>query len=230
MPCRPSSAHRDQADRFFFSSTSSNSASTTFSSGLAPGAAGPAPGPAPGPAAARLRRGARRLLGRLRLVHRLADLHRGLAQPLGGLLQRRRIVALHGRPGRGQRRLGLALLLRADLVAELLQVLARPDGSSRRRGCAVRPSRAAACRSRRWPPPPSPCAGCRLPTARRYAWMRICCSLPVALSRACTETMPLASMSNVTSICGMPRGAGGMPIRSNWPSNLLSAAISRSPW
>ncbi len=42
--------------------------------------------------------------------------------------------------------------------------------------------------------------------------------------------MPLASMSKVTSICGMPRGAGGMPTRSNWPSILLSAAISRSPW
>ena len=42
--------------------------------------------------------------------------------------------------------------------------------------------------------------------------------------------MPLASMSNVTSICGTPRGAGGMPTRSNWPSSLLSAAISRSPW
>ena len=42
--------------------------------------------------------------------------------------------------------------------------------------------------------------------------------------------MPLASMSNVTSICGTPRGAGGMPVRSNLPSSLLSAAISRSPW
>ena len=42
--------------------------------------------------------------------------------------------------------------------------------------------------------------------------------------------MPLASMSKVTSICGTPRGAGGMPTRSNWPSILLSAAISRSPW
>src|SRR5205085_329669 len=62
------------------------------------------------------------------------------------------------------------------------------------------------------------------------AWMRICCSLLVALSFADTLTMPLASMSNVTSICGMPRGAGGIPIRSNWPSSLLSAAISRSPW
>ena len=60
--------------------------------------------------------------------------------------------------------------------------------------------------------------------------MRICCSLPVALSLAETLTMPLASMSKVTSICGTPRGADGMPTRSNWPSSLLSAAISRSPW
>jgi len=42
--------------------------------------------------------------------------------------------------------------------------------------------------------------------------------------------MPLASMSNVTSIWGTPRRAGGMPTRSNWPSSLLSCAISRSPW
>ncbi len=28
----------------------------------------------------------------------------------------------------------------------------------------------------------------------------------------------------------MPRGAGGMPTRSNWPSILLSDAIGRSPW
>ena len=53
--------------------------------------------------------------------------------------------------------------------------------------------------------------------------MRICCSLLVALSFAVTLTMPLASMSKVTSICGTPRGAGGMPTRSNWPSILLSA-------
>jgi hypothetical protein len=32
-----------------------------------------------------------------------------------------------------------------------------------------------------------------------------------ALSFAVTFTMPLASMSKVTSICGMPRGAGGCP-------------------
>src|SRR6266404_1682412 len=41
--------------------------------------------------------------------------------------------------------------------------------------------------------------------------------------------MPFASMSNVTSICGRPRGAGGMSVRLNWPSDLLPPAMSRSP-
>ena len=67
-------------------------------------------------------------------------------------------------------------------------------------------------------------------TGRSTPGCVICCSLPVALSFAETLTMPLASMSKVTSICGTPRGAGGMPTRSNWPSSLLSRAISRSPW
>mmetsp|Transcript_100910 Transcript_100910/g.289646 ORF Transcript_100910/g.289646 Transcript_100910/m.289646 type:complete len:333 (-) Transcript_100910:359-1357(-) len=56
------------------------------------------------------------------------------------------------------------------------------------------------------------------------------CFLPVDLSTAPTFTTPLASMSKETSIWGTPRGAGGRPTRSNWPSSLLSAAISRSPW
>ena len=47
--------------------------------------------------------------------------------------------------------------------------------------------------------------------------MRIFCSLPVPKSLAETWTMPLASMSKVTSTWGMPRGAGGMPTRSNRP-------------
>ena len=42
--------------------------------------------------------------------------------------------------------------------------------------------------------------------------------------------MPLASMSNVTSICGTPRGAGGMPVSVNVPSGLLRYAMSLSPW
>lgn len=29
---------------------------------------------------------------------------------------------------------------------------------------------------------------------------------------------------------GIPLGVGGAPSRLNWPSNLLCAAISRSPW
>ena len=41
--------------------------------------------------------------------------------------------------------------------------------------------------------------------------------------------IPFASMSNATSICGMPRGAGGMPTSWNLPSVLLYAAISDSP-
>ena len=41
--------------------------------------------------------------------------------------------------------------------------------------------------------------------------------------------IPFASMSNATSICGMPRGAGGMPTSSNLPSVLLYVAISDSP-
>ena len=40
----------------------------------------------------------------------------------------------------------------------------------------------------------------------------LCCSFPVPLSRADTFTMPFASMSKVTSTCGTPRGAGGIPI------------------
>ena len=59
--------------------------------------------------------------------------------------------------------------------------------------------------------------------------MRICCSFPVALSLAETLTIPFASISNVTSICGIPRAAGGIPTKSNWPKSLLSAAISLSP-
>ena len=62
------------------------------------------------------------------------------------------------------------------------------------------------------------------------AWMRICCSLPVALSLAETLTIPFASISKVTSIWGIPLAAGGIPTRSNWPNNLLSDAISLSPW
>ena len=60
--------------------------------------------------------------------------------------------------------------------------------------------------------------------------MVIFCSWPVPRSLADTLTMPLASMSKVTSTCGTPRGAGAMPVSSKVPSCLLCCAISRSPW
>lgn len=44
-----------------------------------------------------------------------------------------------------------------------------------------------------------------------FEQLLLCCSRPVPLSLAETCTIPLASMSKVTSICGTPRGAGGMP-------------------
>ena len=51
--------------------------------------------------------------------------------------------------------------------------------------------------------------------------MVMCCSLPVPRSFAETFTMPLASISNVTSICGTPRRAGAMPSRWKRPRLLF---------
>ena len=42
--------------------------------------------------------------------------------------------------------------------------------------------------------------------------------------------IPLASISNVTSIWGTPLGAGGKPSKWNLPIVLLSLAIDLSPW
>ena len=44
-----------------------------------------------------------------------------------------------------------------------------------------------------------------------------------------TLTIPFASISNVTSICGIPLGAGAIPDKVNLPKVLLSAAICLSP-
>ena len=82
--------------------------------------------------------------------------------------------------------------------------------------------RAACGRPRRAPRRPSPSSGSRLRTSPEFALIVILFSLPVALSFADTCRMPLASMSNVTSICGMPRGDGGMPSRLNWPEALVA--------
>ena len=59
--------------------------------------------------------------------------------------------------------------------------------------------------------------------------MEIFSFLPVDLSQAETFSMPLASISYVTSNCGTPRGAGGNPVKSNWPSRLQSLVKERSP-
>ena len=55
------------------------------------------------------------------------------------------------------------------------------------------------------------------------------CDLLVALSRAVTCIKPFASISNVTSIWGVPLGAGGMPSKWNLPIVLLSLDIALSP-
>ena len=60
--------------------------------------------------------------------------------------------------------------------------------------------------------------------------MVMVCSLPVPKSLALTLTIPFLSMSKVTSICGIPRGAGGISVNWKRPRVLLSAAIWRSPW
>mmetsp|Transcript_60301 Transcript_60301/g.123905 ORF Transcript_60301/g.123905 Transcript_60301/m.123905 type:complete len:220 (-) Transcript_60301:99-758(-) len=52
---------------------------------------------------------------------------------------------------------------------------------------------------------------------------------PVPFSSADTTRIPFASISNVTSIWGVPRGAGGMLVMSNWPSLWQSFTIARSP-
>mmetsp|Transcript_11627 Transcript_11627/g.29822 ORF Transcript_11627/g.29822 Transcript_11627/m.29822 type:complete len:349 (+) Transcript_11627:402-1448(+) len=52
---------------------------------------------------------------------------------------------------------------------------------------------------------------------------------PLPLSSALTLKMPFASTSKVTSIWGTPRGAGGIPWRSNLPSGWLSLVMARSP-
>ena len=43
------------------------------------------------------------------------------------------------------------------------------------------------------------------------------------------KAYPEASISKVTSIWGTPRGAGGMPLSSNFPRWLLSRVMARSP-
>ena len=51
----------------------------------------------------------------------------------------------------------------------------------------------------------------------------------VPLSVAVTFIIPFSSISNETSICGTPLGAGGIPSRLNLPNKLLSLVICLSP-
>ena len=53
--------------------------------------------------------------------------------------------------------------------------------------------------------------------------------LPFPLSSAVTLRIPFTSISKVTSIWGTPRGARGIPMRSNLPKAWLSLDIARSP-
>ena len=89
---------------------------------------------------------------------------------------------------------------------------------------------ASACPLRRGPRLPSASSRCPGRSGRRTVSIFTFCSVPVPRSFAETFRMPSASMSKETSICGTPRGAGGMPSRLNCASNRLPAAISRSPW
>ena len=60
-------------------------------------------------------------------------------------------------------------------------------------------------------------------------WIVIDCSLFDDLSLAETAIFPFASISNVTSIWGVPLGAAGMSVRLNCPKDLLSEAFFLSP-
>jgi len=54
-------------------------------------------------------------------------------------------------------------------------------------------------------------------------------ALPLPLSVAVMFIIPLASTSKVTSIYGVPLGAGGIPSKLNLPSMLLSFVSCLSP-
>ncbi len=61
------------------------------------------------------------------------------------------------------------------------------------------------------------------------AVMVMFCSLPVPRSLADTFTMPLASISKVTSICGTPRRSAADAVQLEAAQALVVAANSRSP-
>ena len=62
-----------------------------------------------------------------------------------------------------------------------------------------------------------------------FAEIVILDSFEVARSFAVTFRMPFASISKVTSTCGIPLGAGGIPDKLNIPKETQSDAIDLSP-
>ena len=105
----------------------------------------------------------------------------------------------------------------------LLDHLLRGVRLGSRPGSSPPPARGGPCRRPRSPWPASTIFSTSS-FARPDEWVMVTfCSLPVALSLALTLRMPLASMSNVTSICGTPRGAGGMPVRWKRPEAAVVA-------
>ena len=124
--------------------------------------------------------------------------------------------------------LDLLGLLGVDLLLELVEGLLRLGGDRVGRvgsldEVAAGPVRAPCCRG-------AIIDSISLSERPDEAAMVIDWSLLVALSLAETLTIPSASMSNVTSIWGIPLGAGGIPTSWKLPSILLSRTSSRSPW
>ena len=161
---------------------------------------------------------ARLLLGLL--VHRLGDLVEGGLQRLGLRVDLVRVLGGERVADRLDRRLDLGSRRLVDAVAELLQLALGLVGGVL--GVVARLGQLARL---------AVLVGVRLGVADHApdllvgeagaALISIFCSLPVPRSFADTCRMPFASMSNATSICGMPRGAGGMPVSWNLPSDLL---------
>ena len=136
----------------FLSVTSSNSASTTFS---------PFASFAAAPARAGPRAGTRLRVGLLGLVHRLAELHRGLGQRVGLGLDRLDVLACQRRLQPFERTLDLGLLGGAAPCRRTPSGAWSSSGPAPRPGCGRRSARASSCLPRRAARRPSPSSGCR---------------------------------------------------------------------
>src|SRR6185312_13812860 len=166
----------------------------------------------------------RSALGRLGgFIHGLRQFVRGLRKPFSRRVHDRRVGSFQRLLGIGQSRFHAALFVAGDLVTVLFQHLFDVVDH------AVELVSRFVLSSAAW-------ASASLAIRSTSSLLRpeddvivIFWSLPVARSLAVTFRMPLASMSKVTSICGTPRGAGGIPVRWNLPSVRFWPAIGRSP-